>query len=41
MTYQINNPEDKARHDLINPALEKSGWKVQHYSKQTNSENQP
>ena len=31
MTYQINNPEDKARHDLINPALEKSGWKVQHF----------
>src|SRR3989339_153036 len=31
MTYQINNPEDKARHDLINPTLEKSGWKVQHF----------
>ena len=31
MSYQLNNPEDKARHDLINPALEKPGWKVQHF----------
>lgn len=31
MISQINNPEDKARHDLINPALMKSGWKVQHF----------
>src|SRR3989344_2925419 len=31
MTYQINNPEDKARHDIINPALDKAGWKVEHF----------
>jgi type I restriction enzyme, R subunit len=24
-------PEDKARHELINPALEKAGWKIQHF----------
>ncbi len=24
-------PEEKARHDLINPALTKAGWKVQHF----------
>ena len=26
-------PEDKARHNLINPLLEKVGWKIQHYGK--------
>ncbi len=31
MTYSTYDPEIKARHDLINPALEKSGWKVQHF----------
>lgn len=30
MSYE--SPEDKARHDLINPALEKSGWKIQHFN---------
>ena len=25
------NPEDKARHNLINPLLRKAGWEVQHY----------
>ena len=24
-------PEDKARHNLINPLLKKAGWKIQHY----------
>ncbi len=24
-------PEDKARHELINPALVKAGWEIQHY----------
>ncbi|NCN65186.1 MAG: DEAD/DEAH box helicase family protein [Candidatus Altiarchaeum hamiconexum] len=27
----ILEPEAKVRHDLINPALEKAGWKVQHF----------
>jgi len=31
MYNNIQDPEDKARHDLINPALEKSGWKIQHF----------
>jgi len=26
-------PEKKARHEKINPLLEKAGWKIQHYSK--------
>ncbi|MBI5227668.1 DEAD/DEAH box helicase family protein [Candidatus Micrarchaeota archaeon] len=25
-------PEDKARHELINPALKVAGWEIQHYS---------
>jgi len=25
-------PEQKARHEKINPLLEKAGWKIQHYS---------
>ncbi len=25
-------PEQRARHELINPALEKAGWKIQHYT---------
>jgi type I restriction enzyme R subunit len=25
-------PEDKARHDLINPALKVAGWEIQHFS---------
>ncbi|MBI4447881.1 DEAD/DEAH box helicase family protein [Candidatus Woesearchaeota archaeon] len=29
MSYE--SPEDKARHDLINPALTKAGWKIQHF----------
>ena len=29
MSYEL--PEDKARHDLINPALVKAGWKIQHF----------
>jgi len=30
MTKYHVDPEDKARHDLINPALKKAGWIVQH-----------
>ncbi len=30
MTYSLR-PEDKARHEKINPLLEKAGWKIQHY----------
>lgn len=26
-----DKPEAKARHDLINPALEKAGWKIEHF----------
>ena len=26
-------PEKKARHEKINPLLEKAGWKIQHYGK--------
>jgi type I restriction enzyme, R subunit len=32
MTKYIHTPEDKARHEIINPALVKAGWKVQHFS---------
>ncbi|MBU4501376.1 MAG: DEAD/DEAH box helicase family protein [Nanoarchaeota archaeon] len=31
MGQPIKKPEDKARHELINPGLEKAGWKVQHF----------
>ncbi len=31
MTPERSGPEDKARHDLINPMLKKAGWAVQHY----------
>ena len=31
MEYYNLNPEDKARHELINPALEKAGWVIQHF----------
>lgn len=31
MSELFLNPEDKARHDLINPALKKAGWEVQHF----------
>ncbi|MBI4019155.1 MAG: DEAD/DEAH box helicase family protein [Candidatus Aenigmarchaeota archaeon] len=27
----IARPEDKARHDIINPALKAAGWEIQHY----------
>jgi len=27
----IYDPEIKARHDIINPALDKAGWKVEHF----------
>jgi len=30
MVYSLK-PEDKVRHNLINPLLEKAGWKIQHY----------
>ena len=30
MGYSLK-PEDKARHELINPLLEKAGWKIQNY----------
>lgn len=30
MSY--DTPENKARHDLINPDLERSGWVIQHFS---------
>ena len=26
-----NDPEKKARHELINPLLDKVGWKIQNY----------
>ena len=26
-----NNPEKKARHELINPLLDKAGWRIQNY----------
>lgn len=28
----IINPEEKARHEIINPLLEKCGWEIQHFS---------
>ena len=31
MSESYSKPEDKARHELINPALKKAGWKVQHF----------
>lgn len=31
MAYANLNPEDKARHELINPALKKAGWVIQHF----------
>ncbi len=31
MADNIYAPEAEARHNLINPALEKAGWKVQHF----------
>lgn len=31
MVYENFYPEDKARHELINPALEKAGWTTQHF----------
>lgn len=31
MVYEKFYPEDKARHELINPALEKAGWTTQHF----------
>ncbi len=31
MPYENLNPEDKARHELINPALIKAGWKIQNF----------
>jgi len=31
MAYDNFTPEDKARHELINPALEKAGWVIQHF----------
>ncbi|MFW6383111.1 MAG: type I restriction-modification enzyme R subunit C-terminal domain-containing protein [Nanoarchaeota archaeon] len=31
MNYTTQTPENQARHDLINPALEKAGWTVQHF----------
>lgn len=31
MAYENLYPEDKARHKLINPALEKAGWAIQHF----------
>lgn len=30
--FDTLKPEDKARHDLINPALKSAGWEIQHYS---------
>ena len=32
MDKSWRKPEDLARHELINPALEKAGWKIQHYT---------
>ena len=31
MTYSTYDPEIKVRHEIINPALTKAGWKVQHF----------
>lgn len=31
MLYENLYPEDKARHELINPALIKAGWAIQHF----------
>lgn len=31
MAYDNFTPEDKARHELINPALERTGWVIQHF----------
>lgn len=31
MPYEDIYPEDKARHELINPALVKAGWQIQHF----------
>jgi len=31
MSYDNLNPEDKTRHELINPALVKAGWTIQHF----------
>lgn len=31
MEDSMKKPEEKARHGFINPALEKAGWKVQHF----------
>jgi type I restriction enzyme R subunit len=31
MSYDIETPENKARHEKINPLLKKAGWDIQHY----------
>ena len=31
MAYALK-PEDKARHEVINPLLEECGWEIQNYS---------
>ncbi len=31
MSNQYLSPEDKSRHDLINPALKKAGWTIEHF----------
>ena len=31
MPYENLYPEDRARHELINPALIKAGWAIQHF----------
>ena len=31
MSYEKYGPEDKTRHDIINPMLEASGWVIQHF----------
>ena len=31
MTYDNFEPEDKARHEVVNPALEEAGWVIQHF----------
>jgi type I restriction enzyme R subunit len=31
MSEDYSKPEDKARHDLINPLLKKAGWEIQNY----------
>ncbi len=31
MSKSYLSPEDKARHELINPALKKAGWTIQHF----------